>query len=989
MLSQFLAQLKKLNPEQKKAVDTIEGPVMVIAGPGTGKTQILTLRIANILLKTQINPENILALTFSESASFEMRERLVQIIGTLGYRVEISTFHSFANSIISDYPEEFGRLISSNSIAEDEQIEIIEKIIESTDLKLLRPWGEPLYYVRDILSSVNSLKKEGITPAKLSEGLKRQQKDFEKIEDLLHNKGKYKGQMKGKYAEELKQMKKLEEFIKVFALYENKLVKQKKYDFSDMLVEVVSVLQKNQNLLLLLQEKYQYILVDEHQDTNASQNRLVELLASFYEMPNLFVVGDEKQAIYRFQGASLENFLYFQKKYPAVKLINLNKNYRSHQMILDASGSFISKNISANLMPIQIKLIAQKNQKEQKIKLISVDDYFGEFEYIAREIEKLIKKMKPSEIAVLARRNFELSELADFLKRKKIPFIIDADLDALSNLWVSKLLLILDSIASFEVEEKFIKTLYIDSLGIDPVSIARLIRLAKEKHISIFEVLEKSKDFKKMTDYYQIFKNWIILSKNIKLDDLFVTILNESKIREGFIKLPERNEILNKFITLFEYIKRQVFKDPAYLLEDFLRSIQTLKKHNLSLKAKSNITQAEGVKLLTVHKAKGLEFSSVFIIQCIAGRWGSLRRSEKIKIPWQYLGENVKTQAQFEAIEDERRLFYVGLTRAKEEVFLTYSKFSEGNKEQLPSQFLQELDPNLLEIINTQQFNQDFFLKKEMLLDKPIEAFEKGQEFDYFKKLFLEKGLSITGFENFLECPWKYFFINLISIPTIKNKYQIFGIAVHESLDLLIKRRKIEKNPKKFLLKSFERKLSQHGLSETERQEYLDKGVKALEGFYDQVFMNFTDLSISEFVIRGVKISDNLILNGRIDMLEEVKKGEFLIHDFKTGRPKSRKEIEEGSGIKRNILNQLIFYKILLDKYKNNFYQVKEGVVDFVEPDKKGRFLSERFEIKEDQEKDLLKELQEAANQISSLSFWNDFCPEKDCEWCNLRRMMG
>jgi DNA helicase-2/ATP-dependent DNA helicase PcrA len=213
MQTLFEKAYKELNRSQQDAVNTIEGPVMVVAGPGTGKTQVLTLRIANILLKTQINPENILALTFSESASHQMRQRLLSIIGTPAYRVEISTFHSFANSIIQNYPEEFGNLISSQSISEDEQIEYLEKIIEGTDLKILRPWGDTFFYVKDILSAIGDLKKEGISPEKLSEVLKIQREDFKNIPDLYHEKGKFKGEMKGKYADEIKNMDKLKESV--------------------------------------------------------------------------------------------------------------------------------------------------------------------------------------------------------------------------------------------------------------------------------------------------------------------------------------------------------------------------------------------------------------------------------------------------------------------------------------------------------------------------------------------------------------------------------------------------------------------------------------------------------------------------------------------------------------------------------------------------------------------------------------------------------
>jgi DNA helicase-2/ATP-dependent DNA helicase PcrA len=312
----------KLNTAQKLAVDTIEGPVMVVAGPGTGKTQILTLRIANILMQTQINPENILALTFTESGVLAMRKRLVQIIGTPGYRAQIHTFHSFCNDVIRQNPEDFENLISSESITEVEQIQILEEIVQTTKLALLKPFGDPLYYVKHLLSAISDLKKEGITPTKLKKAIDDQEKDFGKIEDLYHEKGAYgpkvrddgtvtKGAMKGKYQDLQKDIAKNKELLIVFEKYQQSLRDKKQYDFNDMLLEVIAAFESNPDLLLRQQEYFQYILVDEHQDTNAAQNKIVELLCSYYEEPNLFVVGDEKQAIYRFQGASLENFLYF------------------------------------------------------------------------------------------------------------------------------------------------------------------------------------------------------------------------------------------------------------------------------------------------------------------------------------------------------------------------------------------------------------------------------------------------------------------------------------------------------------------------------------------------------------------------------------------------------------------------------------------------------------------------------------------------------
>ncbi len=991
--SDFLKTYARLNPEQKQAVDAIEGPVMVVAGPGTGKTQILTLRIANILLKTQINPENILALTFSEAASLEMRKRLVSTIGGAAFRVEISTFHSFANSIIQDYPEEFGRLISSDSISEDEQIEFIEKIIDSIDLDLLRPWGDQFFYVKDILTSINQLKKEGINSKLLEEALKKQKEDFKNVPDLYHEKGQYKGNMKGKYQDMQKDMEKLNEFIRIFEEYENLLSKNKKYDYSDMLVEVVKVLESNKSLLLLLQEKYQYILVDEHQDTNASQNKLVELISSFYEIPNLFVVGDEKQSIYRFQGASIENFLYFRRKYAEAKLINLSQNYRSHQIILDAAVSFISNNISASILTDEIKLEALEGRKAEKIKIAALDDYFGEFEFVAQQVEKLIKSgVKAENIAVLGRRNLELSEVAEFLEKKKIKAVIDSDSDVLADIWVKKLLLVLESVNDFLNEEKFAQILTIDILKIDPYEVFKLLAFSRKEKKSIFEILEsKGSDFSEIRKFYSIYKGWITLSKNIQFDDLFIKIFNESGIRDGFLNSPDRNEIRAKFITLFESVKEKIYKNPDYSISQFIEKITLIKKHNLKIKSNSGVSKESGIRLLTAHKAKGQEFEYVFIIQCISGRWGSIRkRGEKIKIPWEFLGETIKTAAQFEAIEDERRLFFVGLTRAKKDIFLTYSKFSSELKEQLPSQFLSEINPELIEEINTNEFNNSFENRKDILFEESSKVFDKKIEQEFLSRIFLEKGLNVSAVDNFLECPWKYFFVNLISMPAVRNKYQLFGTAVHSSLENLIKNRKTEKSPQDYLLKQLEWNLSLQGLAEKDYKEYLKKGEKALSGFYKNVFINFSENIQSEINIRGIKISETLTLNGRIDMLEETSKGEFVVHDFKTGRAKTRNEINGSkSDTKNNYLRQLVFYKILLDRFKEGIFKTKLGAIDFIEADEKGKFKSEVFEISESDTDELLVMLESIAKQIYNLSFWDSACGVKNCEWCELRQMMS
>jgi len=997
--NEFKKAYKSLNPQQRKAVDAIEGPVMVIAGPGTGKTQILTLRIANILLKTQINPENILALTFSESASFEMRNRLAEIIGTPAFRVEVATFHSFANNIIKNYQDEFSNLLSSENITETEQIELIEKLIETLTLKLLRPFGDPLYYLKDILSSINDLKKEGISAEVFSKAIKAQAADFEKIEDLYHDKGKYKGEMKGKYAEYKKDIEKEVEFSLVFDLYEKALKEERKYDFNDMLLEVIKSLEKNKSLLLRIQEKFQYILVDEHQDTNFAQNRLVELIASFYENPNLFVVGDEKQAIYRFQGASLENFLYFKKLYKSAKLINLKTNYRSHQLILDASSSLIKKNISANILPGKL-LLANSAIKSQKINLGIFSSYDLEYEYIAADIkEKIDKGFVPSEIAVLSRRNMDLVSLTRGLNRLGVKFIIQSDQNILNDLEIQKLLFIFQSISNPLDEVLLVKALHVDFLGVDPFDVYKLLSHARKEKIEFSKLISKIdkkliskldlKNPKGLKEFYKKFKNWVSLNSNIPFDDLFISVVNESGFKEHILKLPNRYQLLNKLTGLFDEIKLKLYKNPKFNLNDFINFLQTVEKHKLSLTAKNEHSNEDGVRLLTVHRSKGLEFERVYIINCFEGRWGSSKkRGAKIKIPWVYFGPNVKAAVSFEEIEDERRLFYVALTRAKKGVTLTYSKYSIDSKEQLPSQFLQEIGDEFIEIINTEAFEKNF--DSSLIFDMPASTNLNPKNKKYLQSIFIEKGLSVTGLDNFLNCPWKYFFRNLVVLPDVKNKNLIFGTAVHSALDSFIKLRKTKPLTSQYLIDKFMEALEKEAVSDKDRIELLQKGERVLKLFYEKVISSWPENLQSEMNIRGVKLSDSVVLNGRLDMVEPLNSsGSVRVHDFKTGKIKSRSQIDgskENSNY--NYKRQLVFYKILLDNYKEGIFKMKEGVIDFIEPDGKGNFKSEVFEILEKDVKDLKNVIKTVASQIINLTFWDQKCEDVACEYCKLREMV-
>ena len=340
----FDERYKKLNAEQKRVVDEIDGPVLVVAGPGTGKTTILTLRIANILLKTDTPASGILALTFTEAGVKAMRTKLREIIGSRADEVRVHTFHSFAASVISEFDDHFPQLFRSAQITDVEAEVFVREILKDKKFAKLRPLGEPDFYVGKILSAISDCKKEAWTPEIVAEFAKSEIERIKNDPEALSTRGATKGQLK---AESLKRIEKCERtivFADVYKTYETLKKSERKIDFDDLIFELVVALKNDELLLRLLQEKFLYILVDEHQDTNDSQNLIVSQLGNFFDTPNIFVVGDEKQAIYRFQGASVQNFLHFQSIWKNMRVIRLSDNYRSHQAILDAVFEMIEKN---------------------------------------------------------------------------------------------------------------------------------------------------------------------------------------------------------------------------------------------------------------------------------------------------------------------------------------------------------------------------------------------------------------------------------------------------------------------------------------------------------------------------------------------------------------------------------------------------------------------------------------------------------------------
>lgn len=989
----FNTLYSQLNPEQKTAVDKIDGPVMVIAGPGTGKTHLLTMKIANILHKTDTAPESILALTFTESAVASMRKSLSEIIGTIAYRVYITTFHGFANNIIKQYPDDFPEIIGSTNISDVDQIKIIRNIIDNSNLIKLKPFGSRYFYVPSIIHAISDLKQQGFLPEDFAKIIEIENNEFENIEDLYYEKGANKGRMKGKYINIQKNIERNKELAIIYKQYQQFLRELNFYDYSDMIVEVKMALEKNKELLLILQEKYQYILVDEHQDTNTAQNKILELLASYYENPNLFIVGDEKQAIFRFQGASLENFLYFKNLYKNVQEISLKQNYRSTQTILNAS---------CNLKPNSIKLISNSNHPEKLINIKQFIDSQSEYNFLGKDIKNLISNnYKPEQIAVLYRENRDVFDIARILRKFDIPFSIESDQDILDDQDIKKLLIILRAIYNFGQDKELIELLYIDIFDIPALDIYKLSSFA-HKNITAYDIIKSDKlmqeakieNTDKLKEIYKKLSLWKKQSYNKNAVAIFEDIIRDSGLLAKILSDSLATEKIAKLGTFFDQIKNLIASHKDYTLDDFFDYLNVIKEHNISIKNKGLSYAIGKVRLMTAHKSKGLEFDQIYITNAQDGHWGGRRNHENIKLPSKIFSmlNKIDQDLSEDDNEDERNLFYVALTRAKKQITITYSTKNQEGREKLPSIFVQEINPEFVEISKEEQKNinaEESNIQNEF--NKDFDSKTNIKEKDFLNELFIKNGLSVTALNNYLSCPWNYFFDNLIRLPGNQNKFMVFGTAIHEALKNYFDALKDGKDFKKdYLIKRFEESLNTKPIIKNDYIEMLEKGQKALSGYYDFYNKSFKNNILNELNINRVQLTENISINGKIDKIEILDSTNNVnVIDYKTGKIKSRNEIlgltKNSDG---NYLRQLTFYNLLLNNYQDNKFKMQSGEIDFIQPDDKGNYKKEIFTITKEMVDNLENQIIQISKEILDLSFWDKKCDNKDCEFCALRKMI-
>jgi len=956
--------------------------------------------------------------------------------------VEISTFHGFANRIIRDYPDYFPTIIGANSITEIEQVSILRRLLDTLPLKDLRPFGDRYYHLRSILAAINELKQQGVAPALFSTIVADAKKDFYANPDLINQSGKYEGKMKGKYATAAKRTERNIELATLYEEYQKALVAGRQYDYSDMIMYVAQALENDPELTQVLQGAYEYFLVDEHQDTNDAQNKIIELIAggdgaaggTAVERPNLFVVGDEKQAIYRFQGASLENFHYFRDHYKDVVLITLRNNYRSTQAILDAAQG---------VSPREAALVARAGHPEVAAHLAVLSSPAVEYYFIARKIKELIEgnggaaPVKAEEIAVLYHNNKDVVPLAAMFEKQGVLFTIESNQDVLGDEEIKKLVRVLRAVQHFGNDVWLAEALHVDFLGIPPIDVYRLSSYAFKERRKMYEVMQYPVGLEAAgvseparVAYQKLFQHlseWRRAAKNRGAGEAFEKIVYESGFIQAVLNHPSATEKLAKLHALFDLLKSFIERQKNYTLDDFFTYLDLMEEHDIAIRGKDAVRLPGRVRLMTAHGSKGLEFDYVFIINAVDRKWGGRSRKESIKLPTKIYraGVAVDDDEEDETIDDadERNVFYVALTRARKELFITIAKVDQGAKEQLPTQFIATLKENILVPLDTAVYENDFAEHRVAIEFAPADAdaadangarvqkLPELEDKEFLNALFHAQGISVTALNNYLECPWAYFYRNLVRIPEAPNKHLSFGNAVHAALksyfdalsgggaDGSADGAPGEDRGKAYLVQRFEESLAHEPIKESEYEEALEKGRRALPIFYDTYHTTWSPRALNEARVEALPLEDGTLINGKLDRIEFVGgaaagasgDGAALelvrVVDYKTGKPKSRNDIEGNTASSDgDYKRQLVFYKLLLDKEGKR--DMRDGVIQFIEPDERGTMHREEFEIMPGEVKVLEKLVMDVAREILDLSFWNKGCHEKDCKYCELRKGM-
>ena len=670
--------LKDLNPAQKEAVTHTSGPLLILAGAGSGKTRVLTYRIAYLIGIMKVAPWKILAVTFTNKAAGEMKKRVEKLLVEEGSDVWMSTFHSWCARILRQEAHRLGYTQNFSIYDQDDQISVIKKCMEELELSTQK------ISLDAVLNRISSAKDKLITWQDFSS----QTKDYFE-----------------------------ENVARIYKLYQRKLIEANAFDFDDLIMRTVEIFTQHPEVLERYQDKYRYIMVDEYQDTNHAQYKLVNLLAA--KSRNLCVVGDEDQSIYGWRGADINNILDFEKDYPEAKIVKLEQNYRSTQIILDAAGAVVKNNLKR-----KGKTLYTQIQGGEKVYLWFLENEYQEADAIVGQVQHMIQQdvYSRSDFVILYRTNAQSRVIEQRLRDAGIPYVIVGGLRFYERKEVKDMLAYLKVLANPKDNLSVKRIINVPARGVGAQTILKLENFSSKNNISLLEGLKLVRqiegisprlkgaisDFSMMLDGFSGFK------EKLPVDELAEMVAEKT----GYINAL-RNEKTIEAETRMENVKELIgataeFKERTEnpTLEGFLEEVSLITDIDLWDKSRDAVT------LMTLHAAKGLEFRVVFITGMEEGLFPLSRSLEDPS-----------------ELEEERRLFYVGITRAKERLFLSFARRRRRFEDMvnLKSRFLDEIPEELLRM-------EGYILEKEERFSdrvdlERISSFSTGMSHSYVSKL--------------------------------------------------------------------------------------------------------------------------------------------------------------------------------------------------------------------------------------------------------------
>ncbi|MDP2593618.1 MAG: ATP-dependent DNA helicase [bacterium] len=970
--SEFTRLYNTLNSAQKQAVDTIEGPVMVVAGPGTGKTTVLTLRIANILLKTDTPPDGILALTFTEAGVVAMKKKLREIIGVAADLVRVHTFHGLALSLSREFPEEFPFISGALQLNEVEAEGLVTKILENTEYLKLRPFGRPEQYVAPTVSAISDCKKEAVSPDDARIFIKKKIEEIKSDDASYSTRGKTKGQLKAEAQKKIEKAEKTMLFADVFEEYENQKRKLNRYDYDDIILELVKAFETSENFLRLVQERFLYVLVDEHQDTNDSQNKMIKAISDFFDNPNVFIVGDEKQAIFRFQGASVENFLKFENIWTGMTTIGLSDNYRSHQHILDAAFAMIEQNYEGDEnKKLRIKLTAAGEGGAKPVSVAVAESENDLENYLAFQVQEILEKDILSEVAVITRTNKALERITRVFSMRNIPFSAEKSVDIFSSGAGALFFDCLDFAADNSMTESLAMSLIGGAWDVsfeDRVKLSRGLKSGITGTHALWQKLRKISEKSRHADPVEF----------------LYFLARESGMEKLFSQTQESAEIWRGIISFAEKIQSEDQGKSVSSLAEIFRTYRNSKRRR-NVKVWVGKTEAR-VKVCTAHGSKGLEFDYVFLPFSTEKQWLKKDRREYFLLP--------KKETDGDDVKDERRLFYVALTRAKKHAEILLSKKDSAGSELLPLRFISELDPKSVEYSAIKDLgkNTELFPKQNGLEDGALD----GKLVEYAKHVLSDTGLSVTALNHFLECPRKFLYKSVLKVPEPPSAVAEKGTALHEGISSVwrsaVRDEEGVKNimggrARHYLLdESFLPKFEKDAVLK-ELEDELPKITASLLPHFktsDKVFAeSWYEKEFVAVLSHNTKIS--IRLHGKLDAVLVGDK-KVSVFDYKSRHAMSPAAIRgETKSEDGRYFRQLVFYKILVND--NPKFKGMEQTLSlyFIKPDKNDDCKPVALFVSDKDMEDLMEKIKILLKSVWSGEFLKVHCDNEDCVWCRLK----